>query len=68
MNFNIFNFENPVKSITVHGGIFHADDVACAALLKLQYPDIKIIRTNNPDTARVATECVEAALAATAAK
>ena len=28
-----------------HGGRFHADDVFSAALLKMVYPDIRIIRT-----------------------
>jgi uncharacterized UPF0160 family protein len=52
MNYNLFNFTQEVKTITVHSGMFHADDVAVVALLKLQYPDIEIIRSNNPDTTK----------------
>jgi uncharacterized UPF0160 family protein len=47
--FNLFNFTSAVESVTVHSGIFHADDVAVAALLRLQFPDVLIIRNNNPD-------------------
>lgn len=50
--YTIFNFETEVKSITVHSGMFHADDVAVAALLRLQFPEIEIIRSNNPDTTK----------------
>lgn len=34
----------PVKLI-VHGGVFHADDVMCAAMAKVLNPDVEIIRT-----------------------
>lgn len=47
--YNLFNFTSAVKSVTVHSGMFHADDVAVAALLRLQFPDVLIIRNNNPD-------------------
>jgi uncharacterized UPF0160 family protein len=50
--YNIFNFNQEVKTITVHAGMFHADDAACVALLKLEFPKIEIIRTNNPDTTK----------------
>ena len=50
--YNIFNFNQEVKSIIVHAGMFHADDAACVALLRLQFPEIEIIRTNNPDTTK----------------
>jgi hypothetical protein len=32
--------------------MFHADDAAVVALLKLQFPEIEVIRSNNPDTAK----------------
>lgn len=48
--YNLFNFTQAVDTITVHSGMFHADDAAVVALLKLQFPEIVIIRTNNPDT------------------
>lgn len=34
----------PVKLI-VHGGVFHADDVMCAAMAKMLNPDVEIVRT-----------------------
>ena len=34
--------------IVVHGGTFHADDVLCVAYAKTLYPDIEVVRTNNP--------------------
>ena len=54
--FNIFNFTSAVESITVHAGMFHADDAAVVALLRLQYPDVKIIRSNNPDVTKADTQ------------
>ncbi|MCD8238639.1 MAG: MYG1 family protein [Clostridiales bacterium] len=39
--------ENIFKIAATHTGRFHADDVFSAALLKIIYPDIKIIRVNS---------------------
>ena len=30
--------------VTVHGGCFHGDDVACVALLKLVHKEVKVLR------------------------
>jgi len=38
-----------MKTIAVHSGKFHADDVFAAAILKLIYPELKVIRTRNPE-------------------
>lgn len=38
-----------IKELTVHGGLFHLDDVLCAALVRLNNPSAKIIRSNKPD-------------------
>ena len=38
-----------MKTITTHDNKFHADDVFSVAILKLVYPDLKIIRTRNPE-------------------
>lgn len=35
-----------IKALAVHGGMFHADDVMCYALLKAVNPDIILIRIN----------------------
>lgn len=37
-----------MKSIAVHNGKFHADDVFAVAILKMIYPKIKVIRTRDP--------------------
>lgn len=40
------NFEiNEIKKIYLHGGIFHADDVLCAAMAKVLNPNVEIVRT-----------------------
>ena len=36
--------------IAVHGGIFHADDVACVALAKIMWPGIKVLRVNSVES------------------
>jgi len=36
-----------MKSVAVHNGIFHADDVLSVAIIKLIYPKLKIIRTRD---------------------
>ncbi|MBR9701339.1 MYG1 family protein [Candidatus Pacearchaeota archaeon] len=38
-----------MKSVAVHNGNFHADDVLAVAILRLLYPKIKIIRTRDPE-------------------
>lgn len=38
-----------LSAVTIHNGRFHADDVLCAALCQLINPEIKIIRTRNPE-------------------
>jgi len=50
---------NIPKTLIVHGGIFHADDVLCAAMMKEVNPDIEIKRVfrvpeNIPETTIVA--------------
>jgi uncharacterized UPF0160 family protein len=37
------------KTMAVHSGDFHADDVFAAALISMIYPKLKVIRTRNPD-------------------
>lgn len=37
-------------NVVVHGGCFHADDVACVALLKLLYKEVHVIRKFKMDT------------------
>lgn len=41
----------PVKVLQTHDGLFHADEVFACALIKLIYPDVKIIRSRvmNPE-------------------
>ena len=36
-----------IETIAVHSGRFHADDVFAVAILKLIYPNLKVIRTRN---------------------
>ena len=36
-------------TIVVHGGLFHADDLMCAAIAKTLNPDIDVIRESRPD-------------------
>ncbi len=38
-----------IKKIAVHNGTFHTDDVFAVAIIKLIYPDIKIIRTRDEE-------------------
>jgi len=38
----------PPKTIAVHNGKFHPDDVIAIAVLKLIFPKVKIIRTRDP--------------------
>lgn len=38
-----------IKELVVHGGLFHLDDVLCAALCRLNDPSCKIVRSNKPD-------------------
>ena len=38
-----------IKELTIHGGLFHMDDVLCAALVRLNNPASRIIRSNKPD-------------------
>ncbi len=38
-----------MKTVAVHNGTFHADDVLAVAILRLLYPKIKIIRTRDPE-------------------
>lgn len=38
-----------VKELTIHSGLFHLDDVLCAALCRLNDPSCKIVRSNKPD-------------------
>lgn len=38
-----------IKELTVHGGLFHLDDVLCAVLCRLNDPACRIIRSNKPD-------------------
>jgi uncharacterized UPF0160 family protein len=38
-----------MKTAAVHHGEFHADDVFAVAILKLIYPELRIIRTRNPE-------------------
>lgn len=38
-----------IEELVVHGGLFHLDDVLCAALVRLNNPSAKIVRSNKPD-------------------
>jgi len=38
-----------MKNVAVHSGSFHGDDVFAVAILRLIYPEIKIIRTREPE-------------------
>jgi hypothetical protein len=38
-----------IKELTVHGGLFHLDDVLCVAIARLNNPTCRIIRSNKPD-------------------
>ena len=38
-----------MKTVQVHNGVFHADDVYCVALLKQINPDIKVIRSRGQE-------------------
>ncbi|MFH1425435.1 MAG: MYG1 family protein [archaeon] len=38
-----------METIAIHNGKFHADDVFSVAILKLIYPNLKIVRTRDPD-------------------
>ncbi|MCK4552936.1 MYG1 family protein [Candidatus Pacearchaeota archaeon] len=38
-----------MKTVAVHDGTFHADEVLAVAILRLLYPKIKIIRTRDPE-------------------
>ena len=38
-----------MKTLAVHDGIFHSDDVFAVAILRLRYPDIQIRRTREPE-------------------
>jgi uncharacterized UPF0160 family protein len=38
-----------MESICVHNGDFHADDVFATAILKLIYPDLKVLRSRDPE-------------------
>lgn len=40
-----------IKELTIHGGLFHLDDVLCAAVCRLNDPSCKIVRSNKPDIA-----------------
>ena len=35
-----------INTIYLHGGVFHADDVVCAAMVKFLYPNVNIVRVN----------------------
>ena len=41
--------QQEIKELAVHGGLFHLDDVLCAALVRLNNPSANIIRCNKPD-------------------
>ncbi len=41
-----------VKSVAVHDGFFHADDVFAVAMLKLIYSDLKVVRTRDIEEMR----------------
>ncbi|HRX14780.1 MAG TPA: MYG1 family protein [Spirochaetota bacterium] len=38
-----------IKSIAVHDGVFHADDIFAAAIIRMIWPEVKIIRSRNMD-------------------
>ncbi|MDA3899426.1 MAG: MYG1 family protein [Spirochaetes bacterium] len=38
-----------IETIAVHDGVFHADDIFAAAIIRLLYPDVKIIRSRSED-------------------
>jgi len=48
-----------MKTIATHNGKFHADDVFAAAILKLIFPKIKIIRTRNAEELKKADARVD---------
>jgi uncharacterized UPF0160 family protein len=41
--------KSDIKELTVHAGLFHLDDVLCAALVRINNPECRIIRSNKPD-------------------
>ena len=41
--------KHDIKELTVHGGLFHLDDVLCAALVRLNNPACQIVRSNKPN-------------------
>lgn len=46
---NLFWCVEELEQITVHGGIFHLDDICCCALARIAFPGIKIVRSNKPE-------------------
>jgi uncharacterized UPF0160 family protein len=53
-DFHFLIIRNMVKTIAVHDGSFHADDVFAAAALRIIYPDARIIRTRDVEELRKA--------------
>lgn len=47
---SIFNEKN-INKVIIHGGLFHLDDLAVAALCRITNPDCEIVRDNKPDLA-----------------
>lgn len=45
-----------INKLIVHGGVFHADDVLCAAMARLINPDVVIERCNAPAPEDVASD------------
>ena len=52
----LINKEN--IEVIVHGGCFHADDVACVAILKLMYKDVNVVRKFKVDVETETTDYI----------
>ena len=48
-NINLFNTIATIKTVIVHGGLFHLDDVLLVAIVKKAFPDVTVVRNNKPD-------------------
>lgn len=43
----VSTYAHPVETLVLHPGVFHADDVLCAAMVRELFPAVSIIRTAN---------------------
>jgi len=45
---SIFNESVNIRKIVVHGGVFHLDDLLTVAIIRHEFPDVEVVRLNNP--------------------